>query len=102
MRMVKKSCLLVVFSLSFGLFCGELPESFSLSDDVSNDCVQEAFSSHAGEAHVAPGVRVPQREIASADLASQEPPSLSIVPSVAPSARSFGSHLLRLLSIQRK
>src|SRR5260370_16916531 len=42
MRFAKKFYLVLLFSLTLGLFCDELPESFSLSDDVSHDFVEES------------------------------------------------------------
>jgi hypothetical protein len=100
MRFAKKFYLLLLFSLTLGLFFGELPESFSLSDDVSNDFVEESA------APVSSGV-----EIARADLISEQSPYPTEQPFVLrepagiptpPPKASSGPNLLRLLSIQRK
>jgi len=100
MRFAKKFYLVLLFSLTLGLFCDELPESFSLSDDVSNDFVEESA------APVSSGV-----ETARADLISERNPSPTEQPFVLrepagiptpPPKASSGPNLLRLLSIQRK
>jgi len=98
MRFGKELRFLFLLSLTLGLFCGELGESFRLADDASNDLVQVSTASIHKCA-----------EIASRDLISQRsitvPQELIVNFAVVTStdaAPSSGPDLLRLLSIQRK
>ncbi len=53
MKFLKRFGVLLTLSLAFGLFCGEIPESFNLSDDASNDFVEAKFSArHATDSHL--------------------------------------------------
>jgi len=98
MQIVKRCYLLLLFALALLLVCGQLPELFTLIDDVSNDFVEES---------VAPA---PQSvEAASVDTESQnltvfgEESNRTVV--ISPAARplpAFQTDLLRLLTIQRK
>ena len=49
MRVLKTLYLIALFSLSMGLFCGELPEELSLRDDTSNDYINNSSASAARE-----------------------------------------------------
>ena len=40
MRLAKRFHVLLLLSLSLGVFCGELPELFSLTDDAANDFIE--------------------------------------------------------------
>jgi hypothetical protein len=100
MKFLKRFGALLTLSLALALLCGEVPESLNLSDDVSNDFVEESA------APVSSGV-----EIARADLISERNPSPTEQPFVLhepagiptpPPKASSGPNLLRLLSIQRK
>lgn len=97
MRFLKRFGLLLVFTLSLGLFCSEVPESFSLCDDTSNDFVTST-PAHTLEntktAHQEANPRPGARPIAAF-------PSVFLVYSSEPALAS-GSELLRLISIQRK
>ena len=90
-------CILLVFSLAFGLFCSEIPESLSLYDDTSNDFLVSGPAPKIG------GVRTAQREANPRQDAAPTAalPSLSLIHCTRPAFPS-GPNLLRLLSIQRK
>lgn len=45
MRFIRRFGALLTLSLAFALFCGEVPESLNLSDDVSNDFVEPTHES---------------------------------------------------------
>jgi hypothetical protein len=97
MRFLKRLGVLLVFTLTLGLFCSEVPESLSLDDDTSNDFVTstpahslENFQTVRQEASPRPG-----------------PARIAAFPGVLPAYScepplSSGPELLRLLSIQRK
>lgn len=97
MRFLKKFGFLLVLALTLGLFCSEVPESFSLCDDTSNDFVTST------PAHTLENTKTTRQE------ANPRPSAYLIAsfPSVFPiyssdPAFASGSELLRLLSIQRK
>src|SRR3989440_9118970 len=95
MRFLKRFGLLLVITLTLGLFCSEVPESFSLCDDTSNDFVTST------RAHSLENIQTVRQE------ANPRPVGASIVafPSVlltcsCETPLASGSELLRLLSIQ--
>jgi hypothetical protein len=97
MKFLKRFGALLTLSLALALFCGELPESLSLSDDASNDFVEPTHGSKLVAAAVTS---------LEANLQQRAAP---IAPFRGPAAVSFtrralssGPDLLRLLSIQRK
>jgi hypothetical protein len=93
-------CILLVFSLAFGLFCNEIPESLSLYDDTSNDFLVSSSASKIGTVQTAR--REPNlRRDAAPTAALATLPSLLSTYSTKPALPS-GPDLLRLLSIQRK
>jgi len=97
MRFVKSLYLLFVLSLSLGLSCGELPESFSLSDDATNDFVEDSAAPVASEIQEVRKDPEPARDISfTEELVPQFPASRLVEPTL-PSGRD----LLRLFSIQR-
>jgi|SRR5215813_2910826 len=49
MKVLKTFYLALLFSLTMGLFCGELPETFRLRDDTSNDYVSNSGAKAARE-----------------------------------------------------
>jgi len=100
MRYIRRFYLLFLLLLSLGLFCGELPESVRLTDDVSNDFVEDS-SAHASSAEEA-AQAIPVSERAHS-LTVQTPvfQKLSNNPEEWPAASS-GRELLQLLSTQRK
>jgi hypothetical protein len=96
MRFLKRFGFLLVFTLTLGLFCSEVPESFSLCDDTSNDFVASTPAHRLENIPAAPQEANPRRRAAQAAafrsvvrIYSCEPPLIS------------GFELLRLLSIQR-
>ena len=100
MRFVNGFYLLFLFSLSLGLFCSEIPESLTLTNDVSNDFVERSASATSS------GVG-----FASVDLICERTSSLTERPfllreysndSVARPVASPGPNLLLLYCIQRK
>ena len=98
MSLVKGCYLLFLLSLTLGLFCGEFPESCSLTDDVSNDFVEATFAPVSIRMETAPRDLFFERRIT---LVEESIRTLPVIPSVKPAAFS-GPDLLRLLSIQKK
>jgi len=97
-QFVKSFYFLLLFSLTMGLFCGEIPETCSLSDDVSNDCIEESSACHLKHTEVPAAPQVAERNISSLDELMSD---FAAAPSVAV-AEIAPASLLRLLSIQRK
>jgi hypothetical protein len=96
MRFLGRFCILLVFSLAFGLICSEIPESLSLYDDTSNDFLVSGRAK-IGRVQAARREANPRQDAApTATL-----PSLSPIHHTRPALPS-GPNLLRLLSIQRK
>jgi len=97
MRFLGRFCILLVFSLAFGLICSEIPESLSLYDDTSNDFLVSGRAPKIGRVQAARREANPRQDAApTATL-----PSLSPIHRTRPALPS-GPNLLRLLSIQRK
>jgi hypothetical protein len=97
MRFLKRFGALLTLSLTFALFCGEVPESLNLSDDASNDFVEPTY----GPKLVAAAVTSPEanlQRIAAPIAPFRGPAAVSLTRRVL----SSGPELLRLLSIQRK
>ena len=100
MRFLRRFCILLVFSLTFGLICSEIPESLGLYDDTSNDFLV------SGPAPTIARVQTARRESnARQDAAPTATlvtlPTLPAIYWIQPALPS-GPNLLRLLSIQRK
>jgi hypothetical protein len=97
MRFLKRFGILLVFTLTLGLFCSEVPESLGLYDDTSNDFV----ASTPAPQHES--VRTTRREAnprhGAASVATFPGPLLIYL---TEPALPSGPELLRLLSIQRK
>jgi len=90
-------CILLVFSLAFGLVCSEIPESLGLYDDTSNDFLVSSPAPKIGRVQTARREVNPRQDAApTATL-----PSLPLIHCTQPALPS-GPNLLRLLSIQRK
>lgn len=98
MGLAKRLYILLLLSLSLGLFCGELPESMSLSDDVANDFVEDSAAPPAGEVQEAREIPIPAPHIS---LSKQPTPQLQAVRPVVYASLAVPD-LLRLFSIQRK
>jgi len=97
MRFLKTLYLVALFSLSMGLFCGELPETFNLRDDTSNDYVSDSSAKAAKE------TAVEQKEIVSKQRAAsrrRQVIAASPTPSAGPAILS-GQELLQQFSIRR-
>src|SRR4029077_21208087 len=94
MRFLGRFCILLVFSLAFGLICSEIPESVSLSDDTSNDFLVSG---------PAPKIARVRREANPRQDAAPTVTLLSLPLNYCTQpALPSGPDLLRLLSIQRK
>ena len=98
MRFGKELRFLFLLSLTLGLFCSELGETFRLADDVSNDLVQVSNASTYKCAEIASRDVVSQRGVT---VAHELILNLAVVTTIA-AAPSSDPDLLRLLSIQRK
>ena len=90
-------CILLAFSLAFGLFCSEIPESLRLYDDASNDFLVSGSAPKIGRVQTARREANPGEDAAPAATL----PSLPLTQCTQPALPS-GPNLLRLLSIQRK
>lgn len=90
MRFDRGFCLLFLLGLTLGLFCSEIPESVSLTDDVSNDFIDDSSA--------------PVTKCAGIALVAQTGETIRILLVSLPAnpVRIAGPELLRLLSIQRK
>jgi len=98
MRFLKTFYLGLLFSLTLGLFCSELPESFSLNDDTTNDFVE---TSGAAIVRDTQEVRKdPERRVRISSTVEPVPQFPAI--DRAELTRQAGPDLLRLFSIQRK
>jgi hypothetical protein len=89
---VRQLHLLLLLSLTLGLFCGELNESFRLADDTSNDLVEISPGSPSKCAEAAPAILSKRHPIVVEKFIC----NLAVITSSGP------RKLLRLLSIQRK
>ena len=100
MGFLGRFCILLVFSLAFGLICSEIPESLGLYDDTSNDFLVSGPAAKIGRVQTARREANPRQDAApTATVAAL--PSLPPVHCTQPALPS-GPNLLRLLSIQRK
>lgn len=97
MRFLGRFCILLVFSLAFGLICSEIPESLGLYDDTSNDFLVSAPAPKMGRVQTARQEANPRHDAASIARF----PSPILIYFTEPALPS-GPNLLRLLSIQRK
>lgn len=97
MRFLKRSLVLLMFTLALGLFCSELPESLSLDDDTSNDFVTSTPAEGLKEIQTARQEGIPQPGSAPKGAF----PGVLLTYSCEVPLAS-GTELLRLLSIQRK
>ena len=103
MRTLKTLYIVVAVALTFGLCCSELPETFRLSDDASNDFVLDSGAARSGNVAAAPISKLLPTETWPAGSLTTAVPvlaDLSIVPTSEFTPAS-GTDLLRLVSIQR-
>ena len=98
MRFLKTFYLGLVFSLTLGLFCGELLESLSLKDDTTNDFVESSGTPIVRDTQEA--CKDPDRTVRISSAV--EPVSQLLAIDRAEHTPESGLDLLRLLSIQRK
>ena len=98
MRFVKTLYVALLFSLLLGLFSSELAESFSLSDDVTNDFVEDSAKPPAD---VTQEIRKRSEPTPQKFFGVKPHPQL---PAIHPAEATLSSapDLLRLLTIQRK
>jgi hypothetical protein len=97
MRFLGRFCILLIFSLAFGLICSEIPESLSLQDDTSNDFLVSSSAPKIGRVQTARREANARQDAAPTDKL----PSLPLIHCTQPALAS-GPNLLRLLSVQRK
>ena len=90
--------ILLLFSLAISLVCSEIPETFNLRDDTSNDFVGSPSGPRLAVAAIAHQILAARQGCSVADFALR---ALALVPSAQP-AVTCGPELLRLLSIQRE
>src|SRR5262245_18844790 len=99
MRFRKRSCVLLIVSLTLGLACSEIPELLRFADDTSNDFVSSSCTC---------GPRIYQAiddhsnsltRYSSKRKSIQNPGSIS---SYSPTTLMSGRLLLQLISIQKK
>ena len=90
MRFAKGFCLLFFLATTLGLVCSEIPELLTLSDDVSNDFVDDSSTAITK-----------CDEIALFDQTRETIRNLLVIPYANP-VRLAGPELVRLLSVQRK
>lgn len=104
MQVLRAIYLSVLFALAMGLFCGELPESFRLMDDTSNDYVADSSASAARENEATqererqPKPAVSEVRLAASATAAE--PFIAAFSLIEP-APITGKELLPLLSIRR-
>jgi len=98
MGLAKRLYILLLLSLSLGLFCGEIPESLNLSDDVANDFVEDSAAPSASEIQE---VRENPRPAPRVSPSEQLIPQLQAVRPIEYTLLAMPD-LLRLFSIQRK
>jgi len=98
MRTAKTCHLLLLFSLALFVFCGQLPELFTLIDDTSNDFVEESLVPVSASVESAPVSQVSQSSFVFEEESNR---TAAITPSKQ-TLPSFSSDLLRLFFIQRK
>ena len=87
-----------LFSLSFGVFCGEIPEDLRLQDDTSNDYVNDSCTKAAREVENDCKESMPILRVAMSEEASIK--HANAADSVEPTSPT-GKELLPFLSIRR-
>ena|SRR5215475_12026058 len=98
MRIFRTFYLVLLFSLSFGVFCGEIPEDLRLQDDTTNDYVSDSCTKAAHEVESACKESIPARRVTVVKEAPAEyTHAADAVEPVPPS----GKELLPFLSIRR-
>ena len=96
MRFLKRFGILLVFTLTLGLFCSEVPESLSLDDDTSNDFVASTAAHHLENIQTVRQEANPRRGVVPIAVFPNALPAYPCEPPLA-----SGPELLRSFSIQR-
>jgi hypothetical protein len=98
MRIFRTFYLVVLFSLSFGVFWGEIPEDLRLQDDTSNDYVNDSCIKAARDVENDCKESMPVlRAAVSKEAPAEQANAADSVEPVPPS----GKELLPFLSIRR-
>ena len=97
MRVFRTFYLVVLFSLSFGVFCGEIPEDLRLRDDTTNDYVNDSCMKAARDVETACKESIPAQRVAMKRTPTERTEVADSVEPVPPS----GKELLPILSIRR-
>jgi hypothetical protein len=96
-RFLKRFGILLVFTLTLGLFCSQFAELLTLEDDTTNDFVTSTPAQNIENVQTVRAEASPRRSTAPRVTY----PSISVICFTQPAPPS-GLDLLRLLSIQRK
>jgi len=97
MRVFRTFYLVVLFSLCFGVFCGEIPEDLRLRDDTTNDYVNDSGTKAARDVETACKQSTPTQRLAMKRTPTERTEVADSVEPVPPS----GKELLPILSIRR-
>jgi hypothetical protein len=97
MRIFRTFYLIALFSLSLGVFCGEIPEDLRLQDDTTNDYVNDSCTKAAREVERDCKDSIPVQRVA----AKQAPAERTEVADAVEPAPPAGKELLPILSIRR-
>jgi hypothetical protein len=98
MRIFRTFYLVILFSLSFGVFCGEIPEDLRLQDDTSNDYVNDSCTKAARDVESDCKESMPVQRVAmSSEARAKQANAADSVEPVPPA----GKELLPFLSIRR-
>jgi len=98
MRIFRTFYLVVLFSLSFGVFCGEIPEDLRLQDDTSNDYVNDSCTKAARDVESECKQSIPAQRVSVKWLPAERTQKSVDAAEPAPPA---GKELLPILSIRR-
>jgi hypothetical protein len=98
MRIFRTFYLVILFSLSFGVFCGEIPEDLRLQDDTSNDYVNDSCTKAARDVESDCKESMPVQRVAMSKEARAEHANAADSVEPVPPA---GKELLPFLSIRR-
>lgn len=97
MRIFRTFYLVVLFSLSFGVFCGEIPEDLRLQDDTSNDYVNDSCMKAARDVESECKESIPVQRVSVKRLPTERTQSADAAEPAPPA----GKELLPILSIRR-
>ena len=97
MRVFRTFYLVVLFSLSLGVFCGEIPEDLRLQDDTTNDYVNDSSTKTARDVESDCKESTPVQRVAVKRTPAERTEVADSVEPVSPA----GKELLPILSIRR-